>query len=126
MFARRASVVAPTSGFQFDQSGNSRRCWSSGPTSKHAIFGRGQFFFRAYPYVWWYETPGLKRTLCAPGGIAAFPVKAPAFAPVCPLSKTRSARPGFPNPVSLSRWSFYGGESACVFSGAAALNETRA
>ena len=41
-----------------------------------------------YPYVWWYETPGLKRTLCAPGGIAAFPVKAPAFAPVCPLSKT--------------------------------------
>ena len=34
---------------------------------------------------WLYETPGVKRTLYAPGGIAAFPVKAPAFAPVCPL-----------------------------------------
>jgi len=43
------------------------------------------------------------------------------LAPVCPLSKTRSARPGFPNPAS--RWSFYGGESVCVFSGAAALLE---
>ena len=41
-----------------------------------------------HPYVLWYETPGLKRTSCAPGGIATFSVKAPAFAPVCPLPKT--------------------------------------
>ena len=42
----------------------------------------------AYPYVRWYETPGFKRTLCAPGGISAFPTKAPAFAAVYPPSKT--------------------------------------
>ena len=60
-----------------------------------------------------YETPGVKRAPGARGGIAACSAKAPTLAPGSPHSKTPSARPKFPNPISAGL--FYGGDSVFVF-----------
>ena len=64
---RRGMPPKSIIGWDDVQSGNSRRCWSSGPTSKNNfIFGRGHFFFaRKREKKTWVFFPVFWRCFCA-------------------------------------------------------------